>query len=116
MISGYSQCSFRDLKVSQSKTGAVVHGKYPEWVVVITNTCSTCSQSNVFLNCFQFHSAEPVDPSLLKPENPSLLRGSQIGFCLLNNGLPIFKNSVKFKYAWNNTFPLHPISSYVSCN
>ncbi|TKY60080.1 hypothetical protein E2542_SST17175 [Spatholobus suberectus] len=101
---GYSKCSFNDLTVSQSRTGIIVQG-YSQWLVVISNTCP-CSQVNVLLNCTGFQSVEHVDPSLLR------VSGS---ICLLNNGLPIYKNVVKFKYAWAHTFPIIPISSYISC-
>ncbi|RZB52474.1 hypothetical protein D0Y65_048797 [Glycine soja] len=78
----------------------------PEWSVTITNKCP-CIQKNVILNCTGFQSVERV--------NPSLLRVSR-GGCLINAGQPIYGDAIKFKYAWNQQFPMKPISSDIFCS
>ncbi|KAI4297071.1 hypothetical protein L6164_036979 [Bauhinia variegata] len=102
---GNGQCVLSDLKVSQSQTGASVEGK-PEWSVVITNSCS-CVQKDVKLNCQGFQTKENVDPSILSVSGDT---------CLVNNGNPIYNTPINFKYAWDNSFPLNPISSTIACS
>ena len=104
-ISGNGQCTLKDLKVRQSQTGFQIHGK-PEWGVSITNNCS-CVQKDVKLNCRGFQTTESVDPLALN------INGD---VCLLNNGNPIYTDAIKFKYAWDNSFPLNPISSQIACS
>ncbi|XP_020236430.1 uncharacterized protein LOC109815997 [Cajanus cajan] len=102
---GYSQCSLHDLSVEQSQTGAKVHGK-TEWSVTITNKCP-CVQTNVILNCIGFKSAERIDPSLLRVTPKG---------CLVNDGQSIYSDAIKFKYSWDNSFPLNPIYSEIACS
>ncbi|XP_027341582.1 uncharacterized protein LOC113854646 [Abrus precatorius] len=102
---GYGQCSLSDLSVKQSQTGVKVQQK-EEWSVTITNNCA-CVQKNVLLNCYGFQSAESIDPSVLR------VSGSN---CLLNNGQPIYKDAVSFKYASDQQFPLNPVSSEIACS
>ncbi|KAK7247044.1 hypothetical protein RIF29_41920 [Crotalaria pallida] len=103
---GYGQpCSLSDLSVDQSKTGAQVEGK-PEWIVTITNKC-VCSQNNAKLNCKGFQTIEPIDPSILRVSG---------NVCLVDNGNAIYRDSISFKYAWDNSFPLNPFSSEIACS
>ncbi|KAG4931376.1 hypothetical protein AAZX31_17G204500 [Glycine max] len=102
---GYSQCFLSDLSVSQIQTGVKMQGK-PEWNVTITNNCS-CVQKNVILSCNGFQSVEQIDPSLLKISPNG---------CLVNDGQPIYTDAIKFKYVWNQSFPLNPISSEIACS
>ncbi|CAL0329692.1 unnamed protein product [Lupinus luteus] len=97
-------CSINDISVKQSQSGAKNFGK-PEWVVSITNKCD-CVQVNVRLNCQGFQTVEKVDPSILK------VLGNE---CLLNFGNAISKDPITFKYAWDNSFPLNPVSSELDC-
>ncbi|KAK7383454.1 hypothetical protein VNO78_29133 [Psophocarpus tetragonolobus] len=105
MMSGFSQCSLKDLSVSQTQTGAKVQGK-SEWVVTIRNNCE-CVQKDVILNCDGFQTVEQIDPSIF-----SISRNG----CLVNNGQPIYKDAVKFKYAWDESFALSPKSSEIGCS
>ncbi|KAK7359319.1 hypothetical protein VNO77_01274 [Canavalia gladiata] len=103
---GYgAQCSLSDISVSQTKTGATVKGK-PEWSVTVTNKC-TCVQSNVVLNTAGFQTTEPIDPKILRISGNS---------GVLNDGLIIYTDPISFKYAWDNSFPLNPISSQIACS
>ncbi|TKY59944.1 TAPETUM DETERMINANT 1 [Spatholobus suberectus] len=104
-MSGYSQCSLRDLSISQFRTGVRVQGK-PEWSVTIANKCP-CVQKNVILNCKGFQSVEHINPSLLRVSH---------NVCLVNGGQSIYGNVVKFTYVWDQAFPLNPISSEISCS
>ncbi|CAL0329689.1 unnamed protein product [Lupinus luteus] len=98
-------CTLSDLSIKQSPTGAKIQGK-PEWVVTITNKC-TCVQVNVLLNCQGFQTVEEIDPSILK------VSGKE---CLVNFGNAISKDPITFKYAWDKSFPLNPISSEIACS
>ncbi|KAJ1407308.1 hypothetical protein SESBI_24411 [Sesbania bispinosa] len=102
---GYSQCSLKDLSIQQYKTGATVQQK-TEWGVTITNNCP-CVQKNVQLNCGGFQTMEHIDPSILSVSG---------NVCLVNDGQPIYGNPVTFKYAWDESFPLNPISSEIACS
>ncbi|WVZ21840.1 hypothetical protein V8G54_000384 [Vigna mungo] len=102
---GYSQCSLKDLSVSQSATGVKVQGK-EEWSVTIINKCP-CVQKNVLINCKGFQSVERI--------NPSVFKVSKNG-CIVNNGEAVYRDAVKFKYAWDHQFPLNPISSDIFCS
>lgn len=101
-----TECTLRSLSVSQSMTGVKVQGK-PEWSVSITNTCP-CAQRMVYLNCTDFQTSEPITPSVLTV--------SPNGICILNSGQPIVYNSpFRFKYAWDHSSALIPISSLIDC-
>ncbi|KAK7395340.1 hypothetical protein VNO78_15892 [Psophocarpus tetragonolobus] len=102
---GYSQCYLRDIVVSQIQTGVKVKGK-PEWSVTVTNKCP-CVHKNVILSCTGFQSTEPINPLVLKVSP----RG-----CLLNAGQPLYRDDIKFKYAWDQQFPFKPLSSQISCS
>ncbi|XP_054806236.1 protein TAPETUM DETERMINANT 1-like [Prosopis cineraria] len=90
-----SNCSLRDISVSQSRTGATVQNK-PEWIVTIENKC-TCVQLDLKLNCEGFQTVENIDPSVFKV--------SRDGLCLVNNGQTVYNEPLTFKYAWDNSFP-----------
>ncbi|KAK7318990.1 hypothetical protein RJT34_03699 [Clitoria ternatea] len=83
---GYSQCSLKDISVSQQQTGAKVQGK-PEWAVTITNKCS-CVQTSLVLNCDGFKTSEPVDRSILSLMGP---------YCIVKAGDSITKDPITFK-------------------
>ncbi|KAK7318984.1 hypothetical protein RJT34_03693 [Clitoria ternatea] len=102
---GYSQCSLKDLSVTQQKTAVKVKGK-PEWNVTITNNCP-CVQTNVKLNCVGFQTVEPIDVTIFSVSGDS---------CLVNAGQPIYRDPITFKYAWDNSFPLNPNSSVIACS
>ncbi|EOX99058.1 hypothetical protein QUC31_014836 [Theobroma cacao] len=103
---GYCQCSLGNISVSQTKTGTTVQNK-PEWQVTISNNCA-CTQSELKLNCNGFQTVEEVDSSVMTQTG---------GECLINNGQPVapFSN-LSFKYAWDTSFPLNPLSSQVNCS
>ncbi|KAK7318989.1 hypothetical protein RJT34_03698 [Clitoria ternatea] len=101
---GYSQCSLKDISVSQQQTGAKVQGK-PEWAVTITNKCS-CVQTSLVLNCDGFKTSEPVDRSILSLMGP---------YCIVKAGDSITKDPITFKYAWDVSFPFNPVSSRIHC-
>ncbi|XP_028760725.1 protein TAPETUM DETERMINANT 1-like [Neltuma alba] len=101
-----TNCSLRDISVSQSKTGAIVQNK-PEWMVTIENKC-TCVQLNLKLKCNGFQTVENIDPSVFQV--------SSDGLCLVNNGQPVYTKPITFKYAWDNSFPLTPSSSTIACS
>ncbi|KAK7318986.1 hypothetical protein RJT34_03696 [Clitoria ternatea] len=103
---GYSQCSLKDISVSQQRTGVMVQGK-PEWKVTVTNKCA-CGQKNVILNCDGFQTVEPLNPLILTVSNPG-------PYCLVTPGYPIYRDPVTFNYAWDVSFPLNPISSQIIC-
>ncbi|XP_020225540.1 uncharacterized protein LOC109807438 [Cajanus cajan] len=96
---GYSDCSLKDIHVSQFLPGAKVEGK-PEWQVNVSSMCS-CAQS-LTLNCTGFQSVIPINPSVLKVSTTS-------GTCLVNAGRRISATVVKFNYAWDQPFQLNPI-------
>ncbi|CAJ1972021.1 unnamed protein product [Sphenostylis stenocarpa] len=98
-------CSFRDISISQKQTGVQVQGK-PEWTVTVTNNCA-CVQLNVILKCSGFQSVEKIDSSILSVSS---------GGCLLNNGLPIYRDAVQFNYASDQQFAFTPISSQIACS
>ena len=105
IISGYSQCSLKDISVTQYETG-VVENK-PEWTVYISNKCH-CAQKNVKLNCTGFQTSLGITPSVLR------VSGNE---CILNDGEPIDKNlHIVFFYVWEKLFPLNPISSEIICS
>jgi len=104
-MSGYSQCSLKDLTVNQFPTRNKVQGKQ-EWSVTINNKCP-CVQKNVILNCKGFQSVESIKPSLLKVLH---------NICLVNSGQAIYGIPIKFRYASDQPFPLNPISSEISCS
>ncbi|CAL0324920.1 unnamed protein product [Lupinus luteus] len=103
---GYGFCSYKDLTVNVEKSGAQIKGK-PEWVVTITNNC-TCVQMDVQLNCKGFKTVEQIDPSILSVSGDVCL--------VVNNGNPIYKDPIIFKYAWDKKFPLNPIQSQIACS
>lgn len=78
----------------------------PEWRVIISNTCP-CVQMNVKLNCHGFQTVELIDPSILRESGD---------VCFVNGGQPIYADGVTFKYAWDESFPLNPISSDIFCS
>ncbi|KAJ1407309.1 hypothetical protein SESBI_24412 [Sesbania bispinosa] len=103
---GYSQCFLKDLSIKQFKTGAKVQQK-TEWGVTITNNCPICAQKNVQLNCGGFQTVEHIDPSILSVSG---------NVCLVNGGQPLHGNHpITFKYAWEESFPLNPIHSDITC-
>lgn len=95
-----------DLHVTQHPTGIQIK-QNPEFFVTIFNNCS-CAQKNVKLECLNFQTVEPINPSILSVSGD---------VCLVNGGQPIASGdvSVTFKYAWPHTFPLNPISSDSVC-
>ncbi|KAK7318985.1 hypothetical protein RJT34_03694 [Clitoria ternatea] len=103
---GYSQCSLKDLSVTQQRTGAKVEGK-PEFSVTITNKCA-CVQTNVKLTCHDFKTVEAIDSS-------KFLAISEDS-CLVNGGQPIYRDPISFKYAWDQPYQLNPISSQIACS
>ncbi|CAL0324933.1 unnamed protein product [Lupinus luteus] len=103
---GYCEtCSLKDLYVKTSKTGVTIQGK-PEWLVTVTNNCQ-CGQTQVILNCRGYKTVEPVDPNILTY--------SGTDYCLINNGKPIYKQPITFKYAWDTAFSMSPNSSQITC-
>lgn len=91
---GYGECYLWDVITSQKRTGVQIDGK-PEWNVTITNYCS-CPVKNVFLNCREFQSIEPVDSSILAVQGD---------LCLVNGGQPIYNNqTIQFKYSRDTIF------------
>ncbi|KAE9601146.1 hypothetical protein Lal_00023941 [Lupinus albus] len=98
-------CSFNDISIKQSQTGAKIKGK-PEWFVSITNKCD-CVQVNVKLNCQGFQTVQKIDPSIL------MVLGNDE--CLLNFGNALYNDPITFKYAWDKPFPLNPVSSELDC-
>ncbi|OIV89759.1 hypothetical protein TanjilG_02891 [Lupinus angustifolius] len=103
---GYCKpCYLSNLSVKQTKTEVQIQGK-PEWLVTITNNCD-CPQSQVILNCYGYKTVEPVDPNILTY--------SGTDYCLINVGQPILKQTVTFKYAWDNAFSMTPNSSQITC-
>ncbi|OIV89587.1 hypothetical protein TanjilG_18169 [Lupinus angustifolius] len=103
---GYGFCSIKDLTVDVAKSGAEIKGK-PEWVVTITNKCA-CVQKDVKLNCKGFNTVEQIDPSILSVSDNVCL--------VVNNGNPIYRDPITFKYAWDTQFPLNPIESQIACS
>ncbi|XP_007043226.2 PREDICTED: TPD1 protein homolog 1 [Theobroma cacao] len=103
---GYCQCSLDNISVSQTKTGTTVQNK-PEWQVTISNNCS-CTQSELKLSCDGFQTVEKVDSSVMTQTR---------GECLINSGQQVARHSnLSFKYAWDTSFPLNPLSSQVNCS
>ncbi|XP_061372992.1 uncharacterized protein LOC133315398 [Gastrolobium bilobum] len=102
---GNSKCYLSDLSIRQSQTGAKLKGK-PEWGVTITNNCP-CVQKNVMLNCRGFQTIEHINPSVLSVSG---------NVCLVNGGNSIYRDAITFKYAWDQSFPLNPISSEIACS
>ncbi|KAJ4762244.1 hypothetical protein LUZ62_072619 [Rhynchospora pubera] len=107
LIEGYaqSQCSYRDIVVSQSKTGNLIQGK-PQYQVVVRNDCQ-CGQSGIQLDCTGFTSVEEIKPSILR-------RAGNV--CVLIQGGTLNKGDwAQFKYAADRQFWFNPISSDPSC-
>ena len=65
--------------------------------MTISNNCP-CAQKNVKLECLNFQTAEPIDPSILSVSDD---------VCIVNGGQPIASGDVgvTFKYAGPHTFP-----------
>jgi hypothetical protein len=106
-VTGYarSQCSYRDILVTQSRTGNFVQGK-PQYQVVIRNNC-VCAQSGIQLDCTGFASVEEIKPSILH-------RAGNV--CVLIRGGTLNKGDwAQFKYASDRQFGFNPISSDPSC-
>lgn len=101
---GYSQCSYKDISVSQSQTG-VVENK-PQWTVTVRDKCSNCPQKNVKLDCTGFQT------ELVMPYTIFKVVGNE---CILNDGKPLDGKPLNFYYVWDTSFPLNPISSEPAC-
>jgi len=105
MMLGFGQCYPTDIITSQKRTGVQVQGK-TEWIVTITNNCS-CPIKNLFLNCRNFQSIEPINPSILS------IQGD---LCLVNAGQPIYKDIIQFKYATDRIFLFYTKSFELFCS
>ncbi|KAH7853038.1 hypothetical protein Vadar_032479 [Vaccinium darrowii] len=108
-ISCYAHCcNLFSISVETTKTGRVVKG-YPEFEVVINNTCR-CSQSELVLSCDGFTSYVPLKLEVLRPVEEG---------CLVNDGKPIYGNGVDpFKFKIAGTLPnknFAPVSSKINC-
>ncbi|KAF9587655.1 hypothetical protein IFM89_004487 [Coptis chinensis] len=102
---GLCQCSLRNIKVTQNRTGRDVKGKV-EHEVTIINDCK-CMQKLIEFNCSGFSSAIVIDPSIF----------SKIGdICQLKGGGHLNGyTSIKFRYAWDTTFNFIPATSQIVC-
>ncbi|KAL3745464.1 hypothetical protein ACJRO7_014550 [Eucalyptus globulus] len=90
---GSCQCDPEDLKIVQSKTGAVVRHK-PEWNATINKDCP-CVIKDVSLICPAFRTTECIDPSALAIQGDGYL---------LNHGEG-FNPSFNFTCAWDDSYP-----------
>ncbi|KAJ3697251.1 hypothetical protein LUZ61_000956 [Rhynchospora tenuis] len=100
-----SQCSYRDILVTESRTGNFIQGK-PQFHVVIRNNCA-CAQSGIQLDCTGFTSVDEIKPSILR-------RAGNV--CILIQGRTLNQGDwAHFKYAADKQFWFNPISSDPSC-
>ncbi|XP_071713876.1 TPD1 protein homolog 1-like [Rutidosis leptorrhynchoides] len=101
-----SGCSEEDIYVSQGQTTPLPNG-IPTYTVQIQNICmSSCSISDIHLNCGWFSSARLI--------NPNVFKRVSYDDCLVNNGNPLSPGqTVSFQYA--NTYPYPMSVSSASC-
>ncbi|KAF3323613.1 hypothetical protein FCM35_KLT12344 [Carex littledalei] len=107
LVKGYaqSQCSYRDILVTESRTGSFIQGK-PQYQVVIRNNC-VCAQSGIQLDCTGFTSFEEIKASILRRAG---------NMCILIQGGTLNRGDwVQFKYAADRQFGFNPINSDPSC-
>lgn len=107
-FSGSCKCDLNNLVIGTIRSGRTIQGK-SEWNVVVTNTCSNCTQSSIKLQCIAFQTLVPIDPSIVTV---------RYNTCLLINGRPLPPSgTVNFSYVWDPPFLLRPTRSTVGpCN